>query len=88
MATATRGGQHISCGKRGSTSYETLNLNFKQGMVENIDEESRQYFSIWLIMWSSAIFSVFARSSLTRCVLQRAASTLLAERVRAASLAA
>jgi hypothetical protein len=32
--------------------------NGVQGMVEGVGESSRQYFSIWLIMWASAIFSV------------------------------
>jgi len=29
------------------------------GLVEGVSEGSRQYFSLWLIMWSSAVFSAF-----------------------------
>ena len=29
------------------------------GLVEGVSVGSRQYFSIWLIMWSSAVFSAF-----------------------------
>ena len=32
--------------------------NTLSGLVAGISVGSRQYFSLWLIMWSSAIFSV------------------------------
>jgi len=33
--------------------------NTLSGMVEGVGESSRQYFSIWLIMWASGFFSAF-----------------------------
>jgi|NorSeaMetagenome_1021524.scaffolds.fasta_scaffold562065_1 hypothetical protein len=44
-----------------------------QGMVEGISVESRQYFSIWLIMWASAIFSVRPLPSDSVCLVWVAA---------------